>query len=240
MRLVLLLIAVFLGMASFAYAHPGHDHEATTSDSLGVTVEGVDPGEVGVEVSVDADGGVSAAHEAQEGGQGAHGEVELGISGRIEEGGLSETEKQSLISLDSQGIVMIKSEADVTTYADIVAEESVAVHSIAVSNEAIVVSYMDTGKLFGFIPLATEGSVSVQKDGAVRMGAPWYVFLMSGLSSTEIEAQVTGDLSGKSDATEAAFTATTEAALQARAEIIRAVTSAIEASVEAKAAVAAE
>lgn len=194
-------------------AHEGHDHSLEATTSVGVIVGD----DLGVSIDADAntntDGTVDGDASVTDGG-GTHTELE--------------TNEGIGISVDGSGM---ENGADLEAYAANVVANSAIIESAAAMQSGVTVTYADEGALFGFISISVPVTISASADGKVAVSAPWYRFLVSDLSSVAVAAKVEEEFSGKAEAIEAAFSADTQAALTARAEILHSITQSIEASV---------
>ena len=194
-----------------------------------VTVDG--SGTIGIDANVS--GSASASNSSNTQGTDASGSGTVGADADI---GLitvtradvsSEESAQATVSTPSA----VRTSADLSAYASEVVQADENVDAVAASADSVSVSYKQSAKLFGFIPIFLSATATVDSTGEVSIRYPWYAFL-----ATTNSASLQSSVKAATAATTAANTsadASAELSAAAQAKLIDEVRAAMKGSLEA-------
>lgn len=122
------------------------------------------------------------------------------------------------------------------------------ISSVEAASDSVAVSYKQSAKLFGFIPVTVNATATVDASGNVTVSYPWYAFLMATNKSdleariqNQVSADVNLDASANAEANadasasaEATAEAAAELTAEAQAKIVAAVKAAMQAQLNAE------
>ena len=192
-----------------------------------VTVDG--SGTIEIDANVSA--GASASSSSSNQGTNASGSGTIGA-----DVGLITVTRADVSSGESAQVTIstpsaVKTSADLSAYASGVVEGDKNVDAVAASEDSVSVSYKQSAKLFGFIPIFLSATATVDSTGEVSIRYPWYAFL-----ATTNSASLQSSVKAATAATTAANTsadASAELSAAAQAKLIDEVRAAMKGSLEA-------
>jgi len=138
----------------------------------------------------------------------------------------------------------VKTRAELSGYAAAEMKADSNIASIEAASDNVAVTYKQSAKLFGFIPVTIDATATVDANGNVEVSYPWYAFLMV-TNKADLEARIQNQVSANVDLdasanveANAGASASAEAAAQlsaeAQARIVAAVKAAMQAQLEAQ------
>jgi hypothetical protein len=92
------------------------------------------------------------------------------------------------------GAVSVHTDSDLAAYAANVRASNSAITAIHTSSAEVQVSYNESVKLFGFLPMSLSNTVNVDAKGSVNIDQPWYSMFV-GSTAGAVKAKLTSDLS---------------------------------------------
>ncbi len=113
-------------------------------------------------------------------------------------GSLDSASASSIVSLQGNSVSLIKSDDDLSAYANVVVAARPAVAGVTVENDRIIVKYDQPGKFLGLFKVHLGAQAEVDSSGNVSIHLPWYSFLVSknsGQVKAAIESGISGDKS---------------------------------------------
>jgi hypothetical protein len=131
--------------------------------------------------------------------------------------------------------VTVSSTTDLDLYTRTVTEQDASVENVVVKEDSVAVSYREPAKILGFIPTELIVTVEVENNGTVSVRYPWYAFL-AGKNAGELKPGLQlhiGDILKNATTTSATATTTASATTteklspQVRAELIKAIHTAL-------------
>ncbi len=197
--------------------------------------------DVGVDVSADTrSSATSSTGEAQTSGDvnatmEASGSVELQPL-IITRGDVDGGTVQATVSAPSA----VKTRAELSGYVAGEMKTDTNITSVEAASDNVSVTYKQSAKLFGFIPVVVDATADVDASGKVTVSYPWYAFLMATNKSdleTRIQNKVSADVSFDASANaeaSAAAEAATQLTADAQAQIVAAVKAAMQAQLNAE------
>lgn len=184
MKYASLTLALVLGVAMSGTAY------AQMPIDIGATVQ---TGSTSLDVSVDADTGVStdAMVDVDTGTAGSEVMVATDASAPVADFEISRK------TLDAGGSYAVTEASDVRTSAALESYVAASIlnderlESVSISDGVLEVTYTADAKFLGFIPGSMDITATVQADGAAQVRYPWYAFLMMPFESrAELEARL--------------------------------------------------
>ncbi|KND51494.1 MAG: hypothetical protein AB202_02890 [Parcubacteria bacterium C7867-007] len=109
-------------------------------------------------------------------------DVKLGFGGQslsmVVETGVDASSAKTIMSLEGNAATYIRTQDDADAYGTVVVENTPQVKSVKTNSNNVHVTYTQTGKLFGFIPVNMKAAVNVDAAGTVSVKLPWYKMLV--------------------------------------------------------------
>jgi hypothetical protein len=162
----------------------------------------------------------------------------------IASGTLTSSSVRDIVDLHGNALGLIKNSADLDAYDNLVVAARPAVRHIAItSDNAAAISYAQPAKFLGLFSATIPAQLDVNASGTTEVHLPWYAFLYATTaanvrsavanvvahigSDTAVQAQASASsTAGSSVAADA--TTTTSVAIQHLAEVVNAVTAALQ------------
>jgi len=119
---------------------------------------------------------------------GAKGSLSVQASDGLTAGG-----RRTLVSLEGNSVLLIKTDADLDTYTKLVVEERPVVKNISVEDDGLEVEYRQPARFLAVFSSSLKAKVMVKKDGSVKVKLPWYSFLFS-KDADEVETKLMADI----------------------------------------------
>ena len=253
--------SVKAGVATANAAEGSLGITAAASGTARGSLSGLPGARVGASITTShaGDSGAAASSSASARARSIGAVLDLRLA--VASGTLTSSSVRDIVELHGNALGMIKDSADLETYGNLVVAARPAVRHIAfTSDNAAAVAYSQPAKLFGIFPMALPAQLDVNASGTAQVHLPWYAFLYSTTAANvrssvanaaasigaqiaaqaQAQAQAQASASSTGGAAVAAYaTSTTSVALQHLAEVLNAVTAALQEDLSSGASVSA-